>query len=61
MQHCDDLEAVSVDEALLDVSSRVEIPGDSEDDDPARTFALAIQDEVRAATGCTSKQVHRCT
>ncbi|KAH7098559.1 hypothetical protein BKA62DRAFT_364397 [Auriculariales sp. MPI-PUGE-AT-0066] len=52
MRNCDDLEAVSVDEALLDVSSCL-IDYEDSDEDPARAFGLRIQNEVRDATGCT--------
>lgn len=44
MRRADDLQAVSIDEALLDVSSSADAPVD---------LAKAIQAEVAAATGCT--------
>lgn len=44
MRHADDLQAVSIDEALLDVSSSTL---------DALEHAKQIQDEVQAATGCT--------
>lgn len=56
MSHADDLQAVSVDEALLDVSSTVAqlrkgtaLGGPQ---DPAKNFAEMIRTEVRNATGC---------
>ncbi|KAH9911670.1 DNA repair protein [Epithele typhae] len=64
MAHADDLQAVSVDEALIDVSSsvariRTEIADRtdagaevSEPSDPAKDFAEAIRAQVRKATGC---------
>ena len=61
MTHADDLQAVSVDEALIDVTSSVarirtelaERSGDVEDSvDPAKDFAEAIRAQVRKVTGC---------
>ncbi|KAG6877399.1 hypothetical protein C0992_010042 [Termitomyces sp. T32_za158] len=57
MKHADDLQAVSVDEALIDVSSVVlQLRAKtSEDDvavDPAKDFAEVIRAQVRQATGC---------
>lgn len=61
MAHADDLQAVSVDEALIDVTSSVrrintEIENsqdsNSESTDPAKDLAEAIRDQVRKATGC---------
>ncbi|KIP07473.1 hypothetical protein PHLGIDRAFT_29976 [Phlebiopsis gigantea 11061_1 CR5-6] len=61
MAHADDLQAVSVDEALIDVTSSVrrikeEIlasQGEAEIlQDPAKEFAEAIRAQVRKATGC---------
>ncbi|KAF8652221.1 hypothetical protein AX16_004499 [Volvariella volvacea WC 439] len=60
MRHADDLQAVSVDEALLDVSNAVRQlkasnPTKAKQDpawDPARELAETIRDEVRAATSC---------
>ncbi|EJD46175.1 DNA repair protein [Auricularia subglabra TFB-10046 SS5] len=57
LRHADDLQAVSVDEALLDISSRVARLVSSDPTSPvseaARRVAQGIQDEVRASTGCT--------
>ncbi|KAI0689819.1 hypothetical protein BC835DRAFT_1548803 [Cytidiella melzeri] len=65
MAHADDLQAVSVDEALIDVTSSVrrittQISLSQEkarddaavDDDPAKNFAEAIRAQVKSATGC---------
>lgn len=65
MAHADDLQAVSVDEALIDVTSsvgriRTQISlsqNNSEDEnanggDPAKDFAEAIRTQVKDATGC---------
>ena len=61
MAHADDLQAVSVDEALIDVTSSVarirtelaERSGDTDDSmDPAKDFAEAIRAQVRKVTGC---------
>ncbi|KAI0628801.1 hypothetical protein C8Q77DRAFT_1067197 [Trametes polyzona] len=61
MAHADDLQAVSVDEALIDVTSsvariRTELAerSDGADDsaDPAKDFAEAIRAQVKKATGC---------
>ena len=65
MTHADDLQAVSVDEALIDVTSSVrrikeEISlsqnqaGNSgtSHSDPAKDFADAIRAQVKDATGC---------
>ena len=54
MAHADDLQAVSVDEALIDVSCGVarltsEQPATP---DPAKAFAENIRNEVRKAIGC---------
>ena len=54
MAHADDLQAVSVDEALVDVTTSVarltaerpSIP------DPAKEFAEQIRSEIKKATGC---------
>lgn len=61
MAHADDLQAVSVDEALVDVTSSVkriyteiaqsQDPGCSPAD-PAKDFAEAIRAQVKSATGC---------
>lgn len=54
MSHADDLEAVSVDEALIDVTTAVQqMPSSSERHyDPARTFAELLRAEIKSATGC---------
>ncbi|KAI8974254.1 hypothetical protein BD414DRAFT_424627 [Trametes punicea] len=61
MAHADDLQAVSVDEALIDVTSsvariRAELAQRSDDAqeavDPARDFAEAIRAQVKQVTGC---------
>lgn len=61
MAHADDLQAVSVDEALVDVTSsvariRTELAERSEPaeepSDPAKDFAEAIRAQVRKITGC---------
>jgi hypothetical protein len=57
MSHADDLQAVSVDEALIDVTTAVEqLQTQTSDDgiptDPAKQLADAIRDQVRKATGC---------
>ncbi|KAI9069486.1 DNA repair protein [Trametes sanguinea] len=61
MAHADDLQAVSVDEALIDVTSSVariraelaeRTDGVQEDADPAQDFAEAIRAQVRKVTGC---------
>ena len=61
MAHADDLQAVSVDEALIDVTSsvariRTELDQhpDRMDDggDPAKDFAESIRSQVRRVTGC---------
>lgn len=54
MTHADDLQAVSVDEALVDTTSGVarltkEKPSTP---DPAKEFAENIRSEVKIATGC---------
>ena len=57
MSHADDLEAVSVDEALIDVTTAVkQMPGSPEKYyDPARTFAELLRAEIKGATGCDGK------
>ncbi|KAI0355132.1 hypothetical protein OH77DRAFT_1504410 [Trametes cingulata] len=62
MAHADDLQAVSVDEALIDVTSSVarirtelaeRTDGESSEPvDPAKDFAEAIRAQVRKVTGC---------
>ena len=50
MSVADDLQAVSVDEALIEVSSGVEQMASS---NPAKDFAESIRAQVKEATGCT--------
>lgn len=54
MTHADELEAVSVDEALLDVTSSTDkyAAAHPEVDDPAKGFADVIRSQVKEATGC---------
>ncbi|KII89390.1 hypothetical protein PLICRDRAFT_110060 [Plicaturopsis crispa FD-325 SS-3] len=59
MSHADDLQAVSVDEALIEVTSSVaRIKHAASEElysspvDPAKDFAEAIRSQVRATTGC---------
>lgn len=62
MTHSDDLQAVSVDEALIDVSSGVRLmPVDSENphSDPAKVFAEMLRKKVRDSTGCEGKSSHK--
>ncbi|KZV71579.1 DNA repair protein [Peniophora sp. CONT] len=50
MSVADDLQAVSVDEALIDVTSSVEQMVSS---NPAKDFAESVRAQVKEATGCT--------
>lgn len=60
MSFADDLQAVSVDEALIDVSQRVaqarayavQEGADDDERDFAKELAQEIRDEVRKATSC---------
>ena len=57
MTHADDVQAVSVDEALIDVTSSVarlasERPSTP---DPAKEFAETIRSEVKKVTGCEGR------
>ncbi|KAF6758150.1 hypothetical protein DFP72DRAFT_1064874 [Ephemerocybe angulata] len=57
MSHADDLQAVSVDEALIDVSDRVaqlrrSAGYEGSQYDPAKDYAETIRAEVRKATNC---------
>lgn len=55
MSHADDLQAVSVDEALIEVSSKVARMRDEseeQDTDSAKDLAEIIRTEIREATGC---------
>ena len=65
MSHADDLQAVSVDEALIDVTDRVSqlrtrAAAEGSQHDPARDYAETIRAEVRKATQCESKCNVRC-
>lgn len=51
MVHADDLEAVSVDEALIEVSSKVAAQ-EEVSSDPAKEFAESLRAQVFSATGC---------
>ena len=57
MRHADDLQAVSVDEALLDVSSRValNLPEGKSVAEAAEDLARLIQTKVMEATSCTGR------
>ena len=57
MTHADDLQAVSVDEALVDVTTAVRQmpPSDRERYDPAKVFADMLRHEIKKATGCDSE------
>ena len=60
MSHADDLQAVSVDEALIDVSTRVnqlrsQVRNDDMPYDPAKDFAETIRAQVQQATSCEGK------
>jgi len=67
MSHADDLQAVSVDEALIDVTStvnqlRAQAQRESALQDPAKDVAEKIRAEVRKATTCeghSSSTIHR--
>lgn len=60
MAHADDLQAVSVDEALIDVTGSVrrmkaymsQRPDSSSSRDLAKDFADAIRAQIRKATSC---------
>jgi DNA repair protein REV1 len=59
MSHADDLEAVSIDEALIDVTTAVSrlrsaAASAGSPHDPAKDFAESIRAEVKEATGCES-------
>lgn len=59
--YSDKIQAVSIDEALLDVSSRVmrlqstAAEKEGAETDWAKVVAETIRDDVRAATGCESE------
>ena len=57
MRHADDIQAVSVDEALIEVTTRVSQCAIQPSslafvDDPAKSLAEQIRSEVRDTTGC---------
>lgn len=53
MSHADDLQAVSVDEALIDVTTAVkQLPVTAEKQNPAKDFAIILREEIKAKTGC---------
>ncbi|EJD01689.1 DNA/RNA polymerase [Fomitiporia mediterranea MF3/22] len=54
MSHSDDLQAVSVDEALIDVTTAVKQmpPSTKKRYDPAKEFAEMLRAEIKASTGC---------
>lgn len=69
MTHADDLQAVSVDEALIDVTSSVSnmkvlsVNGEHEDatsPDTAKELAESIRAQVKEVTGCTGKHTKFC-
>ena len=60
MSHADDLQAVSVDEALIDVTTTVnqlrsQVTNDDTSYDPAKDFAEMIRAQVQQATSCEGK------
>lgn len=60
MSHADDLQAVSVDEALIDVTDRIAQlkrsgPPENSQFDPAKDYAETIRAEVRNLTSCDSE------
>ena len=60
MRHADDLQAVSVDEALIDVSSavaRLRSASPLSADDFAVTLAQTIRNQVKQATGCEGRHI----
>jgi len=52
MSYADDLEAVSVDEALVDVTSTFEHVEPSQRREPIKAYAESIRAKVREETGC---------
>ena len=54
MAHADDVQAVSVDEALIEATSSVALlrAKNPDGEDPAKDFAEFIRNKVREATGC---------
>ena len=64
MSHADDLQAVSVDEALIDVTTAVRQVPPSLDRrrDPAKDFADMLRKKIKDSTGCEGMfiAVHLC-
>lgn len=63
MEHADDLQAVSVDEALIDVTTTVNQMREQPEyvdgaGDAAKDYAETIRNEIRAATTCEGKNKH---
>ena len=63
MEHADDLQAVSVDAALIDVTATVNQMREQHEyadgaGDPAKDYAETIRNEIRAATTCEGKLKH---
>ena len=54
MSYADDLEAVSVDEALIDVTSTFEHAEASQRRESIKAYAESIRTKVREETGCES-------
>ena len=52
MSYADDLEAVSVDETLIDVSRTLEHVEPSQKRESIKGYAESIRDKVREETGC---------
>ena len=55
MSYADDLEAVSVDEALIDVSSTFEHVEPFQRRESIKAYAESIRDTVREETGCEGR------
>ena len=52
MSYADDLEAVSVDEALIDVTNTFEYVEPSQRRESIKSYAESIRGKVREETGC---------
>ena len=54
MSHADDVQAVSVDEALVDVTTAVKQmpPSTKKVNDPAKELAEMLRAEIKSKTGC---------
>lgn len=59
MTHADDVQAISVDEALIDVTNCVALLASERPStpDPAKEFAETIRSEVKKATGCEGNRI----